>query len=310
MKNLYIMKTKVCDNSKHPLRWRGLGGGFLLAAAFVFAGCGGDDDVPAPDVPPEPDLPIIYPVNSPYLLVTPTNIPTIQSAGTYGITVTSSVTWTATVNAESAAWCTVSPATGTGSGSVTMNVAEYLDAGIRSATITVASGTLTKTVAVTQQPQRDTPPYAASAQTWTFGNQTWSDAIRCPECNKETFERSSNLDPLCRSYTADGKTWYYYNFDYVYFNKSALCPSPWRVPAKEDFETLVGNTDNSTLINAWGYGGLAYKSFVTYMGSAFYWSSTEYIGSQVFYLTYSSGYGDLGVSVTYGEYGHQIRCVK
>jgi hypothetical protein len=36
-----------------------------------------------------------------------------------------------------------------------------------------------------------TPRYAASTQTWTFGEQIWSDAIHIPECNKTDFiERS------------------------------------------------------------------------------------------------------------------------
>jgi hypothetical protein len=238
-------------------------------------------------------------------LVTPANIPVDYTAGTYAITVTSNVTWTAAVNAG-ATWCTVSPA----AGSVIMSVAESANAGIRAATVTVASGTLTRAIAVTQQPQGDTPLYAASAQTWTFGNQTWSDAIHCPECNRETFEGYYPFEPRCRSYTADGKTWYYYDFAYVYFNKNALCPSPWRVPSREDFETLVGNTDNPTLVSEWGYGGSAFESFVSYMDSfAGYWSSTENIGSQVFYLSYSD-HVNLGLSVTYGGYGFQVRCVR
>jgi hypothetical protein len=50
---------------------------------------------------------------------------------------------------------------------------------------------------------QNTPPYAASAQTWTFGNQTWSDAIHMPGCNKESL--IDLYDPDCCSYTTDGK---------------------------------------------------------------------------------------------------------
>jgi hypothetical protein len=84
---------------------------------------------------------------------------------------------------------------------------------------------------------QSTPRYAASTRTWTFGNQTWSDAIRMPECNKTDFT-ASYTDPHCRSYTEDGTTWYYYNWPYVDKNKAKMCPSPWRVPARSDIEDI------------------------------------------------------------------------
>jgi hypothetical protein len=52
---------------------------------------------------------------------------------------------------------------------------------------------------------QNTPRYAASTTTWKYGEQTWSDAIQVPECDKEDFEASST--PQCRSYTKDGTTW-------------------------------------------------------------------------------------------------------
>jgi hypothetical protein len=156
----------------------------------------------------------------------------------------------------------------------------------------------------------ETPPLAASTQTWTFGEQTWSDAIHCPECNKGTFE-DSNTDPQCRSYTKDGKTWYYYNWAYVDANKATMCPDPWRVPTKEDFETLVSNTTASTLVSEWGYGGTCVSSGTLYAqdGAAYYWSSTEYDSGCVYELGYGSS--DVNPQNYVGKYyGQQVRCVK
>jgi hypothetical protein len=80
--------------------------------------------------------------------------------------------------------------------------------------------------------------YPSSNQTWTLGDQTWSDAIHCPECNKESFEES-NTDPQCRSYTYDdGRIRFYYNWAFVDANKAEMCPTPWRVPTKDDFDAL------------------------------------------------------------------------
>ena len=156
----------------------------------------------------------------------------------------------------------------------------------------------------------DTPPHAASTGTWTFGKQTWSDAIRIPECNKSSFA-DSNTDPQCRSYTQDGNTWYYYNWPYVNKHAATLCPSPWRVPAEADFEILSGNTNGAALSNAWGYGGYANGSSMSSVSSnATYWSSTQVSSNTnyAYYLLYGSG--GLYVNFTNEYYGFQVRCVK
>jgi hypothetical protein len=157
-----------------------------------------------------------------------------------------------------------------------------------------------------------TPRYAASTKTWTFGEQTWSDAIRIPECNKSSFA-DSNTDPQCRSYTQDGKTWYYYNWPYVNKHAARLCPSPWRVPTATDFETLSGYTDVSALSDAWGYGGITNSTSVYGTGSAIrYWSSQEFSSftNGAYYL---HSYTDGSVGLLYDglkRYGFQVRCVK
>jgi hypothetical protein len=110
-------------------------------------------------------------------------------------------------------WCSLANNSATGNGTVTVNVSANPTIKTRAATITVASGTLTRQVAVTQD-VLTAPPYAASGQTWVIGNLTWSDDIRMPECPLNT-SWGDNDDPVCGGYTLDAKTWFFYNLPYV-----------------------------------------------------------------------------------------------
>jgi hypothetical protein len=169
---------------------------------------------------------------------------------------------------------------------------------------TASSGTFTvKAVA--------TPPNAASAKVWNYGSQAWSDAIQIPDCNKSTFQGSSEI-PHCRSYNDNGTVWYYYNWPYVNTNKNTMCPSPWHVPTRDDFKTLSENTTASVLISAWGLGGRVDNNNVERVGAAsFYWSSTGESsgGSMAFYMVYSST-TPLGTAPILKGTGYQVRCVK
>jgi hypothetical protein len=71
-------------------------------------------------------------------------------AGSYAIAVTSNVAWTVTVS-SGVTWCTASPASGNGNGTVNVAVTANTAVMPRNATITIASGSLSKTVAVTQE---------------------------------------------------------------------------------------------------------------------------------------------------------------
>jgi uncharacterized protein (TIGR02145 family) len=278
----------------------------LLVLLLAFAGCKKDDPAPTPEPEPTPTPTLT-------LTVSPEVIDTTAVAGTYTIAVTSNTTWT--VN-SSATWSTPDNASGTNNGTVTVSVNENPSTEAqRSATVTFAAGTLNRTVAITQAAALPgTPPQAASTRTWTFGDQTWSDAIQVQECNKADFIESESV-PDCRSYAdpESGKTFYYYNWPYVRANAAHMCQANWRVPARTDFEELAASVDGATFGAAWGgvYGGIAYSSSVEYTGSgAYYWSST--VGSsntnRAYYLNYYSG--TLFVSGTFKYYGFQVRCVK
>ncbi|GAP71671.1 hypothetical protein SAMD00024442_16_22 [Candidatus Symbiothrix dinenymphae] len=76
-----------------------------------------------------------------------TSISATYDGDTYSVAVTSNGRWTAT---SDAAWCTLTPASGTNNGTITVNVTENTTTDSRSATITVTSGSLTQQVTVTQ----------------------------------------------------------------------------------------------------------------------------------------------------------------
>jgi hypothetical protein len=263
----------------------------LAAAAIAFAGCKKDS------------------AEDPSLAVNPASIDAAYTAGSYTMNVTANVAWTAAVN-SGATWCTVQPATGNGSGTVAVNVAESPVMEARAATVTVSGGTLAQTVTVTQA-ARTTPPNAASSQTWTFGNQLWSDAIHVPTCTGGTSFTESDTGPKCRSYTEGANTWFYYNWYYVNQNAAVLCPSPWRVPTQSDFNTLKDNTTNATLINTWGYGGLYFDTSYDSDSMAGYWSATWNSNdpiSNAWYLNYA--HNAFVVTFYPLPMGMQVRCVK
>jgi hypothetical protein len=261
-----------------------------LFAAATFGACCKDD------APVEPTLSVDKP-----------EIPAAAAAGSYSITITSNTAWTVAVNAG-ATWCNASPASNRGNGTVNVTVGENLTIAERSATITITADTLNKTVKVIQAVYS---LHAASTQTWTFGSSTltWSDVIHIPECNKTTFG-ISNTEPACRSHTEGANTWYYYNWPYVNANAHTLCPAPWRVPAREDFDALVAVTTTGELSAVWGYGGLAHSTVYDVSSQADYWSSTEVDTGYAYYLLYRSCNTDLLVYSTTKELGHQVRCVK
>jgi hypothetical protein len=257
------------------------------------------------------------PAPAPVLEVSPAACTATFAAGTYSLSITSNLVWTATVN-PAATWCTLSVATSPSGGNVVLSVAGNAATVARAATVTIAAGALTAQVGVTQgvayiiNEVNNVPTHAASSYVWQFGSSTltWSDAIHIPDCNKETFE-SSTVTPQCRSYadSESGKTFYYYNWPYVDANKATLCPDPWRVPIEDDFDALVDVSTYSALADAWGCGGFAYGSSMNYVSTgADYWSSTEYGSGNAYSLNYySSG---LGVSDNRMYYGFQVRCVK
>ncbi|MDR3350864.1 MAG: fibrobacter succinogenes major paralogous domain-containing protein [Prevotellaceae bacterium] len=169
-----------------------------------------------------------------------------------------------------------------------------------------------------------TPPYAANTRTWTFGKQKWSGAIQIPACNKETFE-NSDVDPQCRSYTQNGKTYYYYNWPYVEEFATVMCPAPWHVPTYDDFNLLINvYTTSKELIKQWGLSGnISFWS--VHAGNdpnpkmhisvgdidiaAYYWSSTANDSRLAAALMFDEDDYFTGMSITNKSSGALVRCV-
>jgi hypothetical protein len=156
-----------------------------------------------------------------------------------------------------------------------------------------------------------TPPHAASTQTWTFGEQTWSDLIQMPDCNKADFDGGTpdESKPDGRSYTYKGKTYYYYSWPYVDANKATMCPSPWRVPTEQDLETFSNNVSAAMVINAWELSGYAMGSSMYSVGmNSNFWSSTETDNSTAVYQSF--GRGSRPTDYDNKHLGFHVRCVK
>ncbi|GHT40621.1 hypothetical protein AGMMS49965_09170 [Bacteroidia bacterium] len=131
------------------------------------------------------------------LSVSPTAIPATAGEAAYSIAVASNGSWKATVSSESE-WCTISPATGTGDGTITVNVAKNGAITTRSATITVILGSFPEQViTVTQaatagEPTLSVSPTAISA---TAGEATHSIAV------------ASNGTGMWRATVSSGAEW-------------------------------------------------------------------------------------------------------
>lgn len=70
-------------------------------------------------------------------------------------------------------WCSVSPTSGSGDGSVTVSVEENTSTSERTATITVESATITRSLAVTQNGATPITPPASQDRTFTVGGVTF-----------------------------------------------------------------------------------------------------------------------------------------
>ena len=169
-------------------------------------------------------------------------------------------------------------------------------------------------------------------QTWTVGNQIWSDAVAATACNKVDFDggwighQTNGFNADCRSnpgFPGDLFSW----CAVVRF-ASLLCPYPWRVPTMPDFIDLdiaLGGTgthrndiqfinDNYMNPTVWGgsfNGGIA-ETDVYFQGErVWYWSQTEMahgLSARPLHLQ-SSGMINLGGGFQKGL-GGTLRCVR
>jgi uncharacterized protein (TIGR02145 family) len=101
--------------------------------------------------------------------------------------------------------------------------------------------------------------------------------------------------------------------------KDQLCPSPWRVPTKEDFmmyaNGLPSNTQSTTIVHGGVEGWLLGGYFDTYMDQmkdywrGYYWSSSEYNDEYAHNVWLDSSYFYPYNTHEKGD-GHSLRCVQ
>jgi len=98
------------------------------------------------------------PEEEPFLIVDEMPISTTAAAGIYSIAVNSNSEWTAVV--ENADWCTLDKNSGEGNDVITIIITENTLYTVRSATVKITSGSLTKFVVITQDGIEDSeyPP--------------------------------------------------------------------------------------------------------------------------------------------------------
>jgi hypothetical protein len=102
---------------------------------------------------------------------------------------------------------------------------------------------------------------------------------------------------------------YYYNWYCVNTNEAVLCPAPWRLPTKTDYDTLVKNSVATTLESYWGFTGAYYSTGLVNADVALYeWSNTATSGAA---YNYDTAGHDHYVGTGVGNlYGMPVRCVK
>ena len=146
------------------------------------------------------------------------------------------------------------------------------------------------------------PPYAASTQTWTFGDSplVWSDRINYTDCPKEK-PNNWYTDPHCSCYSGTSGTYCLYGWACAVLFQDIMCPSPWRLPVKADFEALLSVAGEDEVYSAW-------PKVINYDQDAYYWSTTKWDNYDNFAWALLS---DTTRLLYYGiETQMSVRCVK
>jgi hypothetical protein len=159
----------------------------------------------------------------------------------------------------------------------------------------------------------DAPPGSDPNGTWTFGTQTWSAPLRLAAgcASVHVLPHILNAPPQYVDLTSG--TGYYYNWNCVKNNASALCPPPWRVPTTADFARLLTYLSCDELSEKWGYNGfMGSDKEVIFMEFSSLWAITD--GYRLRWQFKWSGHCECSVTYWGGRggpnTGHQVRCVK
>jgi uncharacterized protein (TIGR02145 family) len=161
-------------------------------------------------------------------------------------------------------------------------------------------------------------PPGAGTKTYTTCGQIWSEPVKIAACDQTSFTNNTTT-PYCRSYTYNSIKYFYYNWAYVNANKDTMCPTPWHVPANDEFEYLLnclGPSETSGKYypeySTWGgaLAGYAYNALMYQVDAAGrYWSSTP-LGEQIAHSLRIESNNAIRDDDTYKRSGFQVRCVR
>jgi hypothetical protein len=175
-------------------------------------------------------------------------------------------------------------------------------------TATHTDGGCTNTLSGAIMVRSGTPPYAVTAQTWTFGSSTliWSDRINTTQINCTQVNQTSSSGTTAEYLIIGGK--YFYNWYCVVNNQTTLCPSPWSVPDLNKINTLSGATSKSTLNTQWGTTGVVDPglSALSYTQHMYMWSTASYDDLNSQYIET----GNYWVTYRKKVCAMTVRCVK
>jgi hypothetical protein len=153
-------------------------------------------------------------------------------------------------------------------------------------------------------------PEATPTEPRTCGSLAWSNALRTPVsgCTSETSLSSSMPPPA--QYKDNGTEYgYYYNWSCVMLRASMLCPSPWRVPTRDDLVALESTPGCALYDNPWMLQGYANGGYVYDMGDyGLYWSNTQSDSNYGYVLYYHNNAPSVATRLKI--YGYPVFCVR
>jgi hypothetical protein len=190
----------------------------------------------------------VFQVSKSQLMVEPSFITALDNAATYSVTVISKVAWTAVMNSDAAAWCTIDPTSGN-SGTVTMtvDVDALLSTGTRTATITVSGGGLSETLTVQQS--FDAPWVEINGLLWAKCNVGEPGQFAsAPDNRGLLYQYDSKIGySNCSPNTCTAPPGYVtgqFVLGDTWAPENNPCPAGWRIPTATEIDALIGDMSN------------------------------------------------------------------